>query len=121
MDNQQVKKVDFFREWSKQFEPGFKGPWRIDSMEPEELGFCGCCHIDDYTQLNRTPRILEVEIDCEFVNSTYSIYDNSGIKALTGVFNSLVNTIELGELPDGDYTLCLGEENRQTFMVFTID
>lgn len=38
-----MKKVDYFREWAKQFEPGYNGPWRIDSMEPEELGFCGCC------------------------------------------------------------------------------
>jgi hypothetical protein len=116
-----MKKVDFFRDWAKQFEPGYKGPWLIDSLEPEELGFCGCCHIDEHTQLNRTLRILEVEIDLEFVNSTYSIYANSGVKVLTGVFSSLVNTIELGELPDGDYTLCLGEENRHIFMVFTIE
>jgi hypothetical protein len=27
----------------------------------------------------------------------------------------------LGELPNGDYTLCLGEDSRQTFMVFTLD
>ena len=38
-----MKKVDFFREWAKQFEPGYNGPWMIDNMEPEEFFFCGCC------------------------------------------------------------------------------
>jgi hypothetical protein len=28
-----MKKVDFFTKWAKQFEPGYKGPWMIDSME----------------------------------------------------------------------------------------
>ena len=38
-----MKKVDFFREWAKQFEPGYNGPWMIDNMEPDDFFFCGCC------------------------------------------------------------------------------
>lgn len=41
-----MKKVDFFREWAKQFEPGYKGPWMIDNVKPDDLFFCGCC-LDD--------------------------------------------------------------------------
>ena len=37
-----MKKVDFFREWAKQFEPGYTGPWMIDNAEPEELFICSC-------------------------------------------------------------------------------
>ena len=42
-----MKKVDFFREWAKQFEPGYKGPWMIDNMEPDDLFFCVCCSNHD--------------------------------------------------------------------------
>jgi hypothetical protein len=38
-----MKKVDFFREWAKQFEPGYKGTWMMDNMEPDDFFFCGCC------------------------------------------------------------------------------
>jgi hypothetical protein len=121
MEKHEVKKVDFFSQWAKQFESGYKGPRFIDNIEPHDLFFCGCCHFDEAAQINPTPRIIQVEIDQEYLNSAYSIFDNSSIKVLTGVFNSLVNSIQLGELPNGDYTLCLGEDSRQTFMVFTLD
>jgi hypothetical protein len=121
MDKHEVKKVDFFREFVKRLKPGYNGPWLSDNLEPEELSICGCCRFDEDTQINQTPRIIEVEIDREYLNSTYSIFDNAGIKVLTGVFKSLVNSIELGELPNGDYTLCFGEDSRQIFRVFTLD
>lgn len=28
---------------AKQFEPGYKGPWMSDNMEPDDFFFCGCC------------------------------------------------------------------------------
>jgi hypothetical protein len=121
MDEHEVKKVDFFREFVKRLEPGYNGPWLSDSLEPEELSFCGCCLCDEDTQINQTPRIIEVEIDGDNLNSAYSIFDNAGIKVLTGVFESLVNSVEFGELPNGDYTLCFGEDSRQIFRVFTLD
>ena len=44
-----MKKVDFFKEWAKQFEPGYDGPWLSDRLEPSDLFICGCSieHHDD--------------------------------------------------------------------------
>ena len=44
-----MKKVDFFKEWAKQFEPGYKGPWIIDNVKPDDLFICSCfnVHYDD--------------------------------------------------------------------------
>ncbi len=37
-----MKKVDFFREFVKRFEPGYDGPWLSDRLEPNDLFICGC-------------------------------------------------------------------------------
>jgi hypothetical protein len=54
-----MKKVDFFREWAKQFEPGYKGPWMIDNMEPDDLFFCGCCCLNQDGDLEETPQKIQ--------------------------------------------------------------
>jgi hypothetical protein len=38
-----MKKVDFFREFVKRYEPGYDGPWLSDRLEPSDLFICGCC------------------------------------------------------------------------------
>lgn len=53
-----MKKVDFFREWAKQFEPGYKGPWMIDNMEPGDLFFCSCC-LDHDADLEEPPQKIQ--------------------------------------------------------------
>ena len=61
--------------------------------------------------------VLKVEVDSEYFNTKYSIFDNTGRIVLNGQINSEIVSIELGYLAAGVYTFKVGENMEQTFMV----
>ena len=66
---------------------------------------------------NPASRILNVEVGREYLNSAYSIFDNTGRVVLTGKLQSEVTSIQLGDLPSGVYAISVGNSIRQTFQV----
>ena len=66
---------------------------------------------------NPASSILNVVVNSEYLNSTYSIFDNTGRVVLTGKLQSEVTSIQLGDLPSGVYTISVGDGIRQTFQV----
>ena len=66
---------------------------------------------------NPASNILNVVVDSENLNSTYSIFDNTGRVVLTGKLQSEVTSIQLGDLPSGVYAISVGNSIRQTFQV----
>ena len=66
---------------------------------------------------NPASSILYVVVDSEYLNSAYSIFDNTGRVVLTGKLQPEVTSIQLGDLPSGVYTISIGDEIRQTFQV----
>jgi hypothetical protein len=66
---------------------------------------------------NPASSILNVVADSEYLNSAYSIFDNTGRIVLTGKLQSEVTSIQLGDLPSGVYTISIGDEIHQTFQV----
>ena len=66
---------------------------------------------------NPASSILNVVVDSEYLNSAYSIFDNTGRVVLTGKLQSEVTSIHLGDLPSGVYTISVGNGIRQTFQV----
>jgi hypothetical protein len=66
---------------------------------------------------NPASNILNVEVGREYLNSAYSIVDNTGRNVLTGNLQREVTTIQLGDLPSGVYTICVEDGIRQTFLV----
>ena len=61
--------------------------------------------------------VLKVEVDSEYFNTKYSIFDNTGRIVLNGQINSEIVSIELDYLAAGVYTFKVGENMEQTFMV----
>ncbi len=66
---------------------------------------------------NPTSNILNVEVGSEYLNSAYSIFENTGRVVLTGTLHSEVTSIQLGDLSSGVYTISVGDCIRQTFKV----
>lgn len=66
---------------------------------------------------NPTSNILNVEVGSEYLNSAYSIFENTGRVVLTGTLHSEVTSIQLGDLSSGVYTISVGDSIRQTFKV----
>jgi hypothetical protein len=66
---------------------------------------------------NPASNILNVEVGSEYLNSAYSIFENTGRVVLTGTLHSEVTSIQLGDLPSGVYTISVGDCIRQTFKV----
>ncbi|MDA0829541.1 MAG: T9SS type A sorting domain-containing protein, partial [Bacteroidetes bacterium] len=66
---------------------------------------------------NPASSILNVVVNSEYLNSAYSIFDNTGRVVLTGKLQSEVTSIQLGDLPSGVYTISVGDGIRQTFQV----
>ena len=66
---------------------------------------------------NPASNILNVEVGRDYLNSAYSIFENTGRVVLTGTLQSEVTSIQLGDLPSGVYTISVGDGIRQTFKV----
>ena len=66
---------------------------------------------------NPASNILNVEVGSEYLNSAYSIFENTGRVVLTGTLHSEVTSIQLGDLSSGVYTISVGDCIRQTFKV----
>ena len=66
---------------------------------------------------NPASNILNVEVGSEYLNSAYSIFENTGRVVITGTLHSEVTSIQLGDLPSGVYTISVGDCIRQTFKV----
>ena len=66
---------------------------------------------------NPASSILNVVVDSEYLNSAYSIFDNTGRVVFTGKLQSEVTTIQLSDLTSGVYNISIGDEIRQTFQV----
>ncbi len=48
------------------------------------------------------------------LGSAYKVYDNKGIVVLNGIIHSQNTKIELGHLPQGIYSVSIGEISWQT-------
>ena len=66
---------------------------------------------------NPTSNILNVEVGGEYLNTAYSIFENTGRVVLTGTLHSEVTSIQLGDLSSGVYTISVGDCIRQIFKV----
>lgn len=66
---------------------------------------------------NPAQNFINVKADIKLLGASYEVYDNSGKTILKGRITSEETIIDLGNLAEGFYLFCVGENLKQSLKV----